>query len=532
MKKSKRFMALIITLLICTTLFSACGTTSPPATSTGPVGTTEPGTPATATPPPPPDAKYADEIVLIMDSNISVLNSHSLAATGFTNNAYRMYMDSLLYISPELEYIPMLATSYETEDYQTWIFHLREGVTFHNGDKFTSADVVYSWKIALEAVGSTAFENYVYAEECEAVDEYTVKFVTPRPYVDFPFHLTYSMTSIYNQRAIEEDPTTGFMVGTGAYSVAEFASGDFVRFERFEDYWGEKPITKTQIWRYVPEIGTRTIMLQNGEGHIASGITETDLEMFQSDSNFYVDAVIQNNPTMIQFNLDDPICGDKNFRMAVAHAIDRVELSLFSRGDWAIPLDDGATWGYSTPYRNPNIPLIPYDLDKAREYLAASSYTGQDVEFACTSNTKLAEALQEQLSKVGINLTVSLMDMPSFTAYTGWNDNRAQMLTFVHMLQANPVHGYRANFLPGSNNNRMRYNNPELIQMVEESMSVTGEEARRDHFYREQEIVAEDVPSLAVYWTVAAICSDADIGGMILPSSSHYDFRYAYLVVD
>jgi ABC-type transport system substrate-binding protein len=254
--------------------------------------------------------------------------------------------------------------------------------------------------------------------------------------------------------------------------------------------------------------------------------------MFESDPNFTVEAITQNNPASVQFNLDDPICGDRNFRMAVAHAIDREELAVFARDEWAIPMEDGTIWGYSTPYRNTNLSLIPYDLDKAKEYLEASNYNGQPVEFAVTGNTKLGEALQEQLSKIDINLTVNLMDMSSFQAYTGWNDNKAQILTFVHMLQANPVHGYRANFLPGSNNNRMRYDNPELTRMVEESMSITGEEERREHFYREQEIVYEDIPSLAIYYEIRPFIADKNIGGMVLPSSAHYDFRYTYLVVD
>lgn len=533
MKRSKKLVALSFILAIILALLSACGgantDTSPPDNS---IETTKPTQSGNSAPPPTEESvKYNDEFVYILEAAVGVINVHSPAGHGPGNsNAYRMIFDTLYLSHADGTLEPMLATSYDTEDYKTWIFHLRDDVYFSNGEKFTAKDVVYTWQSALDKVGSPAIDNWLYVEEASVVDDYTVKMVLKSPYVDFISHVCAPQSVILNEKAITEDPEKGYWVGTGAYKVVDFATGDHITFERNDNYWGEIPPTKRQVWKFIPEQGTRTIMLQNGEADMCATIAESDLALFESDEKFKITWLTQQNPVSVMFNLADPICGDWNFRMAVAYALNKEELTVFGRGKLGEPVADSTVWGLVTPYRNPNIPVIEQDLEKAKEYLAASNYNGETVEFSCTGSTKLGEALMEELAKIGIKIEINVMDLPSFSAYTSWGKNEAQMMLNANLLNTNPSAGYRVNFYPGSGNNKFSYDNPELTELLEKAPSVIDENERQEIFYKMQEIIYNDLPCIPIYWSLSALVSGKSVDGFELHPGWTHDFRYVYSI--
>ena len=550
----RRIIAVLLCAVLCVSLLASCGSNDDPAPASGgndnapstSGGSNTGGSTPSATPSneagevaPLPETVteetvFAEHIEYIVGDAVSIINSHSPAGDGSShNNACRMIYDSLYYNQPDGTSTPLLATHYETDDYQTWIFHLREDVYFHNGDKFTSKDVIFTWEHALESIGSIAAGNWNYIVEARAIDEYTVEFKTAAPYGNLLFNIGISVTGILNERAIAEDEIEGFWVGTGAYKLVELSPADYMRFERNDNYWGELPITKSQTWTLVPEASSRTIMLQNGTAQLG-GVTESDLQLFRDDpDNFGIHTVVANNAMSLMFNLDDPICGDINFRNAVAYGVDREELAIFGMGSIAAPVDVGTIWGYETPFKNPNIQPIMQDIEKAKEFLAESSYNGETIELAImSSGTRLAEAIQDQLNNIGIDVSINPMDVPTFTVYTSSTDNKAQMLTYFAMMSQNPVDTYRVCFYPLANNNRMRYNNPAVTEMIEQSMSILSEDAQREHYYKMQELVTADLPCIPIYYMVGAMVYANGVGGMVTSASAHYDFRYMYQIIE
>jgi peptide/nickel transport system substrate-binding protein len=527
LKNSLKAKVLLVCLLLCVLLFTACGggnEASPPAGS---------DTDANAAADAGEAAGYADDVHLILDMSIGVLNFQNPAGTGGSANAaYRLIQDTLVWSNEDGTFESMLATDWETEDYQTWIFHLRDDVTFHNGDKFTAKDVIYTCDSGKASPGSTAFDNWNHVDTITAEDDYTLKMVLTAPNADFLHHISLIMTGILSERAITEDPEKGYWIGTGAYKVSGFSTNDYVTFERYDDYWGELPKAKTQTWSYIPEMATRTMLLQDGTYQAALGISESDFPLFESDPNFKLVPYTLNNPNALFFNMEDPITGDKNFRLACASALNKEDISIFTAADWAIPAtEDGAIWGKETGHRNTGIPDIAYDPEKAKEYLAASSYNGEEVEISATAgtNAKTAEAVQEQLAQVGINTRIHVMDMPSFSSYTQWADNKAQMMVWINLMNLNPSGGYRVNFYPGSMNNRSHYDNPKLAEMIDTSRTII-DEAERDTYFKEmQQIVADDIPEVNLFWRTQAVVCDKNIEGMFLPPSAMYDFRYMAL---
>ena len=554
MKKGKKIITLILVLVILAALSTACGgnnsttspSDSPSSSASASANTSSSSSPSAsasasasapaivATPPPSSEGgkevKYAEEFTYITESGVATLNVHSPAGHGPGNtHSYRMISDTLLYTEMDGSVSYMLATGYETEDYKSWIFHLRDDVYFHNGDHFTAKDVVFTWSAALDKLGSPAIDNWAYVKEMNIIDDYTVEMILDTPYIDFYRHMTPAQAIILNERAITEDPEKGYWCGTGAYKVVDFVSGDYVVYERNDDYWGGQPYTKRIKMWYVPEASSRTIMLQTGEAQVCMSLPMNDFAIFETSPDFSVMSITQQNPVIVCFNLDDPLCSDINFRKAVAYAMDPEELAILARGDMYELQTDGATWGLQTPYRKTDLPAFRQDLDLAKQYLQQSRYDGSPVEYTVGSG---GEALQAQLAAIGIDLVLNQMDMASFSAYTAYGSNKAQMIGTALLISTTPGAGYRMNFNPGMGNNKYQYNNQYFTDLLAVAMNTPDGDERRDMFYELQDIIYDEVPCVPQYYVVSKIVSVNGFGGLKVTSGMAMDLRFTYLILD
>lgn len=558
MKKGRKTLAIALALIMCMALLASCSSTpaAPSASQGSSGGSASPSASASASPssspptpppssggqaleqPPPPEpgVKYAEHLDVNTDTNaIGSLNPFAPPANNTSTNwTFIMIHDRLVYRTLEGSYDPVLATEWSTTDYKTYTFKLRDDVVFHNGDKLTADDVVWTVEAARQGVGSAAFDQWRPVETVTAKDTYTVEFVLSQVNVDFLANLSAPMCGIVNKRAMTEDPELGTTIGTGAFYVTEFSPNNFVKLARNDNYWGEPPITKTMTLMFIPEIGTRAIMMQNGELQISFGIGAEDISMFQQDSNFDVFPQTMGNPQCMLFVLSDPIAADYNFRQAVMHIIDRAEISVVAAGDWAAPETGGTLWGYATEFRNNNIPIIPYDLDKAKEYLALSSYNGEEIEISGggTTNIAAAEILQVELASIGINSWINGFDTPGFAAYANSPDFKATII-LTPLMTSLSASSLRSSFHPDSSTNRAKYNNPVITQMFDDAGSMTDYEQRKAQYLKIQEIIAEDPPGVNIFWRLNGIVSVKGVGGVDIPPDHHRtDLRYAYMIID
>jgi len=531
-------------------IVAACGPANQAPAGPGPGQPAQtPGQPAApAAPPamvapaaPDPTAIFAEHIDVIKDNNnVGVLNPLSPAANNSpTNWSFIMIHDRLMELDFDtLEFVPSLATAWETEDYQTFTFTLRDDVVFHNGDRFTAQDVANTVELARElGAGSQGGSFWAPVESFNVINDTTIELTLSGVRVDFYFNLAMPAAGILNRRAIEADAERGFWVGTGAYSVGEFVPNDFIRFVRNDDYWNtDKNILTEQITlRFVPEMSARTIRMQRGESQLSFGTSAEDLPLFQAEpENFEVYPLTFNNPQGLSFNMNDPITGDHNFRMAVAHAMDKDVIALMAASEWAIgDYFTGTIWGYNTEFRNNSIPAIPHDLDLAREFLAASNYNGEEVEIAAAiiTNIRAAQALQHQLAAIGINARVAEFDSPGLNAYMIDPNSGSQMVFFNIVMNMSSA-SFRNIFIPGGPQNRMFYNNPVVTEMLDEVATMLDASEREAHFMRLQEIVAEDIPFINVFWRINGILAANGIGGVGLPPDNQQaDLRELFYII-
>ena len=549
MKKATKAIAIIIGLIMCLSLFAACGggddaavdagtsapasaSQSPPAQGAAP-STTPPDSPILAEAPTEEGANFREHINVIIDATpISVLNPFAAAGTGMSTNwAYGMMYNRLIEMAEDGTIIPALATSWETDDFQTYRFTLRDDVYWHNGDKFTANDVVWSWATAVaDAGGFPSWDYWMRIESATAIDDYTLELVAKTVNVDFYYGLSIMYCGILNERAVAADNEKGWWCGTGAYRVVDFSSRDFVEFERNDNYWGELPITKSQRWMFIPEMTTRTIMLQNGEADICFELAESDLVIFDSDPNFMLIRSGGLNPFSLQLNQDDPLMSDENFKLAVVHALDRDEISLFASGELAIFMESGSVWGLTWPHRNNDLPIQAFDLDLAKQYLEASPYNGEPIELttALPYNIRAAEAVQQQLSKAGINIVINQLDMAGFTAATVWGENKTQMNIWSNLLGASNF-GYLNNFRQGAVHNRSKLTNDELESILLALPTMTDVNDRDVAWKRAQQIVYDEMSCIPIFRRSNGIVAVQGTGGLTLPASGLNDLRNLYI---
>ena len=553
MRRSIKTIALAICLVMALVLVAACGSTDPAPVGQQPPGTTPPGTagPGTgdggsmlAPAPTEPDVIFAEHIdVILPNENFASLNPFSTAANNTaTDMVFFLNHNRLLERDAATgDYLPSLATSWSSDDFRTFTFTLRDDVYFHNGDKFTAQDVIYTVELAREiGAGSQGAAQWAPIESIRALDPYKIEMVLNRVNVDFYFNMTMPSAGILNRRAIEADQDTGTWVGTGPFVVSEFVSSDLTRLVRNDNYWDtdKSILTQSLTIRFVAEMGVRAVRLQNGESQLSFGTSAEDLPMFMNNPDYSIIPHTFNSLTGISFNLNHPLMADYNFRQAVMYAVDRDEIGIFATGEGgALPgcqLDSGTIWGFQTEFRNTNIPVLQQDLARAREFLAQSSYNGEEVEIAAAIATSVrgAQALQEQLRLIGINTNLQQMDTAGLTAYV-LNPEGGSQLVFHSLAMNLSSSSYRLAFYPGGPQNRMHYNNPIVTQMLDEAGAMTDINARRNHFLRIQEIIAEDPPFFNMYHRVNPVVAASGIGGVGLSAENRWiDLREIYLVVD
>ncbi|MCL2391543.1 MAG: ABC transporter substrate-binding protein [Oscillospiraceae bacterium] len=533
MKRNRKSIAMILALVMAAMLLAACG----PTADTG--GAPQTGG-ETAAPTPVPEhveaqapqegANLADHIDIIIDATqITVVNPLVPAGSGGpTSWTYILVYDKLLE-QIGTEFGPQLAMYWETEDYQNWRFHLRDDVYFHNGDHFTAEDVVWTANIAMTSPGSPAYARWRWVDSITAYDDYTLDIVLTEVYVDFLFEMAHAHAGILNQRSHSEnsDDPSWAHVGTGPFRIVDFATNDFVTLERNDNYWGALAQTRSLTLWTIPEMATRTVMMQTGAAQVSFLMTPEDLDMLYANDDFTVLSVISNAPVIIGFNNQgDEIVMDPNFRRAVAHAINVEDIATVAMGNWGLPVTDGSFWGFETQFRLQGLPRRAHDPALARQYLEASVYNGETLELitAVAYNIRASELVQLQLAEVGININVEVTDHAGFTEAHAFDpDSDRQMHIFAVGAAPVALNALRTAFYPGMFTNRLNYNNDQVTALIDE-LAATAEYDRRVAIAHEiQEIFYDEMPAIPLWWRVTGIPTVNGIGGMRL-GANPFDF--------
>ena len=402
----------------------------------------------------------------------------ALAVEGGSSGALSYLFEGLTqtsWLDDEVE--PRLAESWErSDDGLRWVFHLRDDVRWHDGAPFTAHDVEFTFNEVIynddfEATSRTIFEfRHLNSESGEweqspmtvtALDDRTVEFVLPYPFAPF---LRSMGTAIYPKHILEgpvaagtfeefwtidTDPTE--IIGTGPFTIAEYAPGDRIVYQRNPDYWltddagGRLPYLDRVVRLQVDHVEEQLELFRDGvtDFHGVLGEEYTLLVSAAEDEDF---ALHRRGPgfgtTFLVFNQNpgvddagqpylDPVklrwFQNVAFRQAVAHTVDKAGIIDGVLNGLGYP-----QWSSISPaagdFHNPEVRRYPYDLDRANEILDGLGWLdtdgngireddlGNPISFKLVTSegnsvrVGTTQIIQEGLAALGLDAQVELVD--------------------------------------------------------------------------------------------------------------------------
>ena len=543
----KKIIAMILCVVLCCGLLAACGNSSKPAessssnnkpegSSSGTLITQEEASAGVVAATPAPEAKYAEEMSIYLPDGVPVL---SLLNKGFSGlcctHICFMPWDRLIQFVPDSTWNPELATEWKmADDGLSCYVKLREGVKFHNGEIMTADDVYFTiMELSKDEAykGSHLQRAWKEVTDVEVLSDYEVNLTIAAANQDFANKTLVGTTAIIlNREAFDQDPETAPWIGTGPWKIVGYEPMVSVSLERFDDYWGELPKAKKCTMKTIPEQTAKDIMFKNGEltfGEISGMYLQDYLDL-----GFTVWETTNNNCEFLSFNHNMPLMQDKNFRLAVAYALNKQDI-LNVAVDGCGELPKTLFWGYGSAYRNPDIKPIDQNIELAKEYLAKSSYEGQPVKLsACIDrDIKAAQMVMEQLMAIGININLVTYDQGGLNEVGGWDNYTEELICHSGAMSAvgTVMDGYTKS---GENNNLAHYSNPEYDELLTKAKATPDGPERQALYYKAQEILAEDIPYITLFHLTSYYAAAPGGGGAIPYPSTYVDWSHCYQVIE
>lgn len=515
----KKLFALLLAALMVLSL-CACGSNG--TTETKPAANNAPAAnaPAADSKTDAPAAAVKDTaIVATSEEPYRFMAQSKQSCSGADNLVLSNVYDCLLRLEADGSLSPCLAESYDvSDDGLEYTFHLRKGVKFHNGMEMTAEDVKFSFDYGFEGpIGTALFVNF---KQCDIVDDYTVKVTLTSPYAAFPYGVASRLGGIACKAYFDEVGDDAYVknpIGTGPYKFVEWVSGDHTTLTANEDYWGEKPTIQNIIIQVVADTNTQILGLQNGDYDVVRTPAIDVCTRLDGNPDVSWDSALSTGRVSLYLNDWTGPCKDVNFRKAVQAGIDKnmINDGVYASRSETLDVDMCSNYlSFVTP--DDGVETVPYDVEAAKAYLAASSYNGEEFALSVPSGTALesvAKIVQAQLMEVGINCTIKATD---YATYSGeWADRSYEAYIINNLCSLVDADGmYTAHRLDRANwEDRVFQRDDEISELLLQARSAQGD-ARKALYVQACNIVTEEAYDVPLVNDLATIAYRSNMAGV------------------
>jgi peptide/nickel transport system substrate-binding protein len=432
--------------------------------------------------------------------------------------------------------IPGLAESWKAIDSTTWEFKLRRDVKFHDGTPFTADDVLFSFERAPNIEGSpSSFGIYARGKRLAKVDDHTVRIKTAAPYPLMPNDVTqiYIVSRKHGAGAKTPDYNSGkAAIGTGAFRFVEYAPGNHIVLQRNEQYWGTKPTWTRVLFRAIKSDPSRVAALLAGDVDLIDEVPATDMEQLKKEPKITVTQIVSNRIIYLHldhFRDDSPFVRakdggpiknplrDRRVRLAISKAIDRD--AIVERVMEGVAIKAGQLLPEGFFGVSPKLKPVAYDPDGAKRLLVEAGVpngfrlTVHSPNDRYPNDAKIAEAVAQMLSRIGIDTQVATMTQgvffrdassgspekgPKFSfILVGWGSGTGEASSALKSLFAT----FDREKGMGTSN-RGRYSNPAVDKLIDEALATVDDARRQDLLARATEIAIEDVGIIPLHYQV------------------------------
>jgi peptide/nickel transport system substrate-binding protein len=419
--------------------------------------------------------------------------------------------DALVRKDDHFDLQPWLATSWERPDALTWVFHLRDGVRFHDGKPLTAADVAWSIRSMTDGTLVTskggAFAAIASIEERGPL---TLAVHMKRPDNALLFNLSDGLFGVVEKGAGRDEGL--HPIGTGPYKFVSQVQDRDVVVTRNADYWAGAPNIERIRFSVSPDTITSALELKKGSGDVESNVITYDMvHALANVPHLRTETGPGSIVIYANFNVTDPALADKRVRQAIACAIDKPALiRALWRGE-AREADTLLPPGHWARANDSDLPQYPHDTARAIALLEAAGHKpdahGIRLRFTLKTSTDettrlLAQAVQQQMRDAGIELSIRSTEFGTFYSDITKGAFQMYMLRWIGSNEDPDIfrYAYATASFPPKGGNRGRYSNPQLDALVTAAAVETDQAKRRAMYLNVQKILAEDLPGIPLWY--------------------------------
>ncbi len=453
----------------------------------------------------------------------------SLTSDQSSHDVGGLIYDGLARYDKDLNLVGAMAESWTfSKDCLHLTFKLRRDVKWHDGHPFTADDVLFTYKTMINPKTPAPFkEGYLLVKDAEAPDPYTVRITYANPYARaldtwsgyvLPKHL---LEPYVAEGKLRESPQNRHPIGTGPYRFQEWRTGEKVVLLANPDYYEGRPYIGRVVYRVIPSQATIFLELKaKGVDYVRTltsfqYVRQTDYPAFRKAYHKF--RYPAGAYTFLGFNLKDPRFGDRRVRQAFAYAINKRELIdgvvLGLAREANGPIRPG-TWAYTDQVKHHE-----YDPQKAKALLAEAGWKDRDGDgvvedkdgkpFAFTILTnqgnderkKIAEIIQQRLKEVGVKVGIQVIEWAAFIKeYVKPRRFEIVILGLGTGVDPDQYVVWHSSQTGPDQMNRTGYANPEVDHLLEAGRASCVQTDRVRYYHRLQEILAEDLPMVFLYF--------------------------------
>jgi peptide/nickel transport system substrate-binding protein len=444
--------------------------------------------------------------------------------------------EKLVTLGSDLTVQPTLATKWDSPDGKVWTFTLRDGVTFSNGQPFTSADVVYTMdRLRSKKLGSAMADVYANIKSVTAPDPTTVVFTLSSVDSEFPASLTDYHTLMLCKSV--KDPAKD-AVGTGPFTLKSISAEDRAILMKNPTYWGKDaqgnqlPYLDEVDFIYSPDIAGQVAGLQGGSLNWVGGLSSEQKQVVDGSSSLKTKTATTNYCFELQIRTDQKPGSSLQFRQAIMAGTDRQAIVDLAAPGVANP-GNGTLVGPA--YKNDYLTTsVPYDQAKAKQLLAAAGYpNGVNIKLVAQTTDPVpavVTAWQAQMKQIGINVSIQQVPVDVFYATKG-TDNwyNAAFSVVDYGTRAVPNNYFQLALVTGGSYNYSRWSDPSFDKLSKQ-ISVELDPAKRADLYKQAQTILQDqVPMMNFLVNTAVAGQSANIDGVFLaPDYAQSLFRDAH----
>jgi peptide/nickel transport system substrate-binding protein len=435
---------------------------------------------------------------------------------------YTALCDKLVDISPQLEYVPQLATAWHwSDDGKTLTMTLRDGVTFHDGETFDAAAVKFNLDRARTLPDSLRKSELASIDSVEVIDPKTVAIKVKQPDATLISQLSDRAGMMLAPKASTAD-VAAKPVCSGPYKFVQRVQQDRIVLERFDNYWNKQAYHFDKvIFLPIPDTSVRLANLRSGDLDIIERVAPTDVKTAKADSKLQVFNTPGLGYMQLIYNVGNgerantPMGQDKRVRKAFELAIDRDAINqVVFEGLYA---PSAQPFPSSSPYYDKSLPIPPRDVEQSKKLLAeAGVKLPLSVDLKVANNPiaqQVGQIIQAMAEEAGFKVNLVATEYATLlseqaagnfqigmSAWSGRPDPDGDIHQFVTCKGAQ---------------NDGRFCDPTLDDLLNQARTTNDQAQRQALYFQALRLLATDVPTSYLYFDPRIIAMSRTLTGFV-----------------